>query len=134
MGDAPHGATVSAFLALSLEPPLVLVSLHHGSRVLAAARETGRFGINVLAHNQRELAMHFARPQAEKFAGIPWTLDRGVPRLSGPHGWLVATVERAISAGDHELLLGLIEHLEILRHDPLLYRRRRFATLVERGA
>lgn len=57
----PYGTTVSAFTSLSLEPPMLLVSLDRNSDLLAMIRRTGRFGLNVLASSQPELAMNFAR-------------------------------------------------------------------------
>ncbi|MDX6418298.1 MAG: hypothetical protein QOG28_2918, partial [Trebonia sp.] len=45
----PHGTTVSAFSSLSLEPPMILVSLDQNSDLLKIIQESGRFGVNVLA-------------------------------------------------------------------------------------
>src|SRR3954465_7893460 len=56
---APHGATVNAFTAVSLEPPLVLVSLDRRSR-LCALLEAAPFTVNVLEASQKDLALHFA--------------------------------------------------------------------------
>src|ERR1700727_787104 len=52
----PHGTTVSAFSSLSLEPPMILVSLDQNSDLLKIIQETGRFGVNVLAVGQQSLA------------------------------------------------------------------------------
>src|SRR5579871_3916094 len=69
----PYGTTVSAFASLSMEPPMVLVSLDLGSDLLALVRQTGRFGLNVLASSQTALALNFARKGgAGKFAGVAW--------------------------------------------------------------
>ena len=80
--DRPHGTTVSAFCSLSLDPPMVLVSLDRGSDLLAMVSESERFGVNVLAHDQGELARQFARKGADKFDGVEWDLHLGVPRLA----------------------------------------------------
>jgi len=56
----PHGTTVSAFVSLSMQPPMVLVSLDLGSDLLALIRQTGRFGLNVLSSSQTGLALNFA--------------------------------------------------------------------------
>ena len=52
----PHGTTVSAFSSLSLEPPMILVSLDQNSDLLKIIQESGRFGVNVLASGQQSLA------------------------------------------------------------------------------
>jgi flavin reductase (DIM6/NTAB) family NADH-FMN oxidoreductase RutF len=44
----PHGTTVSAFASLSMNPPMVLVSLDRGSELLSLIQESRRFGVSVL--------------------------------------------------------------------------------------
>lgn len=126
----PHGTTVSAFCSLSLEPPMVLVSLDRSSDLLAMVTDSGRFGVNVLAHDQDELARGFARKGADKFDGVEWDLHLGVPRLAGAATWLACRVEQLIEGGDHLVAYGLVEHAESTPGDPLLYRNRAFGTLV----
>lgn len=125
----PHGTTVSAFCSLSLDPPMVLVSLDRSSELLAIVTEARVFGINVLSDHQRELAVKFARKGSNKFEGVEWQLDRGVPRISGAATWLVCRLDQLHEGGDHLLVLGLVEHAESGPADPLLYRHREFGTL-----
>src|ERR1700755_804066 len=62
--DEFRGTTVNSFTSVSLQPPLVLVSLGRQTRAAAALRPGSPFAVNVLHHRQRELAMHFAgRPE-----------------------------------------------------------------------
>src|ERR1700753_941899 len=84
----PHGTTVSAFSSLSLEPPMILVSLDQNSDLLKIIQETGRCGVTVLASGQQSLATTFARKGADKFAGVAWYMDHGAPRLAGKGQWL----------------------------------------------
>src|SRR4051812_47150351 len=80
----PHGTTVSAFASLSMDPPMVLVSLDRSSDLLAVVRTAGRFGLNVLSSSQSTLALRFARKGGVgKFAGVRWDIEAGVPRLPG---------------------------------------------------
>ena len=58
--EAPHGTTVSAFMSLSLDPPMVLVSLDQRSSLLAQLEVGSPIGINVLSTNQGALARRFA--------------------------------------------------------------------------
>jgi flavin reductase (DIM6/NTAB) family NADH-FMN oxidoreductase RutF len=125
----PHGTTVSAFCSLSLEPPMVLVSLARSSDLLAIVTESRVFGINVLNHGQQDLAVNFARKGADKFDGVEWELDRGVPRLLGAATWLVCKLEQLHDGGDHLIAVGLVEHAESGPGNPLLYRRREFGTM-----
>ena len=125
----PHGTTVSAFSSLSLEPPMILVSLDLRSDLLRIIRETGRFGVNVLAVGQQSLATSFARKGTDKFEGVAWYMDHGAPRLAGKGQWLVCGTEQLVTAGDHVIIIGLVEHADTHSFEPLLYRQRSFGTV-----
>jgi flavin reductase (DIM6/NTAB) family NADH-FMN oxidoreductase RutF len=125
----PHGTTVSAFCSLSLEPPLVLVSLARTSDLLAIVTESRVFGINVLSDGQQDLAVNFARKGPDKFDGVAWELDRGVPRILGAATWLVCKLEQLHEGGDHLIAVGEVEYAESGPGNPLLYRYREFGTM-----
>lgn len=124
----PHGTTVSAFASLSLRPPMVTVALDRGSRVLSHITATGRFGVNVLARTQDDLALGFARRGADRFAGVGWDFDHGLPRLDSTPGWLACEVAQAVDGGDHLLLLGLVTYARTIPAAPLVYGHRTFGT------
>ncbi|RBM21523.1 flavin reductase [Prauserella sp. PE36] len=127
-GDRPHGTTVSAFASLSLEPPMVLAALDRRSELLALVRARGRFGLNVLASGQQALATRFARKGADKFQGVPWRTEHGLPRLPGVAGWLACRVHQLVSGGDHVIALGLVDAAQRLAVSPLTYHARGFGT------
>ncbi len=124
----PHGTTVSAFTSLSMGPPMILVSLDRGSDLLAIVRRTGRFGVNVLAHDQADLALRFARKGADKFDGVYWSDSAGLPRISGVSGWLACTSETLVDGGDHVVALGNIVATGATPAAPLTYHNRVFGT------
>jgi flavin reductase (DIM6/NTAB) family NADH-FMN oxidoreductase RutF len=128
-GQRPHGTTVSAFCSLSLEPPLVLVSLDRDSDLLRMVRQARRYGINVLSHDQEEIATRFARKGADKFADVPWVLDTDLPRLGGSASWIACRLHDLVDGGDHVIAVGFVEHAEASPTHPLLYRQRQFGTL-----
>lgn len=130
LDGVPHGTTVSAMMSVSLAPPLVGVGLDGGSTILSHARASGRFAINVLAHDQADVALRFAKklPSTEKFDGIDWSLDDGLPRIRGALSWMVCDVERAVDAGDHVLLLGRLVTGVATKAAPLVYAQRQFGT------
>ena len=126
----PHGATVSSLASLSLIPPLVSVAFDRSSMMLARVREAWRFGVNVLGHAQADLAMDFARrSSSDRFTGTDWFFDEGLPRLAGVPGWMVCDLHRAIEAGDHVLLFGLVRSAGTRPGvAPLVYAHRTFGT------
>jgi flavin reductase (DIM6/NTAB) family NADH-FMN oxidoreductase RutF len=126
--DGPHGTTVSAFASLSMNPPMVLVSLHRTSGLLAVIRLTMRFGVNILGSEHAHWARTFARKGGTaKFGTITWTLDSGVPRLPGT-GWLACRVADLIDGGDHVLILGDVAAAQAAGGPPLTYHGRAFGT------
>jgi flavin reductase (DIM6/NTAB) family NADH-FMN oxidoreductase RutF len=128
-GDGrPHGTTVSAFASLSMTPPMVLVSLDRGSDLLALVRRSGRFGLNVLGAHQTALALAFAKKGTDKFAGVVWDEEDGLPRLSGAVGWLSCDVTDLVDGGDHVVVLGAVRAAETAEGKPLTYHARVFGT------
>jgi flavin reductase (DIM6/NTAB) family NADH-FMN oxidoreductase RutF len=130
MVEVPHGTTVSAFCSLSLDPPLVLVSLGKDSDLLAIVRRTRRFGLNVLAGEQSEVGAAFARRGVDRFAGVPWQLSCGLPRLAGVASWVACDVAELIVAGDHVIVTGLPREVAHRDGPGLVYQHRRFGAFV----
>jgi flavin reductase (DIM6/NTAB) family NADH-FMN oxidoreductase RutF len=128
--ERPHGTTVSAFSSLSLQPPLVVVALGHGSRLHDLIPEVRAFGINVLAHDQHDLARTFARMDCDRFADVGWTRDHDLPRLHGAQSWFACRLHELQPGGDHSLLLGEVVSAHATDALPLVYRARRFTTVV----
>src|SRR5580692_6445409 len=57
-----HGMTANAFASVSLDPLLVLVCVDQRARTHAHLHAKKRFGVNVLAENQRAVSEYYARP------------------------------------------------------------------------
>ncbi|HYF27866.1 MAG TPA: flavin reductase family protein [Baekduia sp.] len=120
----PAGLTTNAVTSVSLDPLLLLVCFDEGSRTLPVVRETGRFAVNVLADDQRELAALFAskRVAREKFEHVTHAVAHGVPVLDGALAWLACDLRELHPAGDHVIGIGAVTHMDA-RDDgkPLLF-------------
>ena len=123
--DGPVGMTANAVCSLSLEPLLLLVAFDNEARTLPAVKETGRFGVNVLAAGQADLARLFASkaPEREKFAGVAHTVHDGIPVIEGVLAWVGCRLERLIPGGDHTIGIGAVEAAEAGRGEPLIWYR-----------
>jgi flavin reductase (DIM6/NTAB) family NADH-FMN oxidoreductase RutF len=123
----PVGTTASAVTSLSLDPPLVLVCLDRESVTLRAIRSRGSFVVNVLAAPQQHLSANFARRGlAAAWEGVRHrTGPTGSPRLHGVLAALECTVENRLPGGDHEIVIGRVQDVEIGDENaaPLLYFR-----------
>ena len=126
-GDVEYGMTVSAISSLSLEPPRLLVCLNVNSATQEAVRGAGRFGVNVLAEHQGDVADRFARSGPDKFAGVAVRQGRaGVPLLADALATVECRVTDAVTAGTHRVFLAEVIHAEAGQGSPLAYFRGRF--------
>lgn len=106
----PAGMTVNAFLSVSLQPPLVLVSVRKTSRFVEHVHLGDRCGINILSEQQRHLGPHFAS-QPEQEVEARFSDHAGTPLLDGSLAQIIARVVDIHPAGDHLLYIAAIEHL-----------------------
>jgi 3-hydroxy-9,10-secoandrosta-1,3,5(10)-triene-9,17-dione monooxygenase reductase component len=123
--SGPVGMTANAVASLSLEPLLLLVAFDNSARTLNVVRERRRFGVNVLAAGQEELARLFASkaPEDAKFAGVPHTVHDGIPVIDGVLAWVGCRLEQLMPGGDHTIGLGAVESAEAGEGSPLLWFR-----------
>lgn len=124
----PHGTTVSAFMSLSMDPPLVLVSLDRTSRLLGRMQPGSAIALNILGVQQHQLAAHFAGKSDDKFAGIRWNESHGAPVLEERHALSIGTVDSLVPAGDHVLVIVAVAYAEGGQGTPLTYWNRTFGT------
>jgi 3-hydroxy-9,10-secoandrosta-1,3,5(10)-triene-9,17-dione monooxygenase reductase component len=126
--SGPVGMTANAVASLSLDPLLLLVCFDNGARTLPVVRATGRFGVNVLAAGQEELARRFADKgdEALKFAGVAHFVDHGIPVLEGVLAWVGCALEQWVPAGDHTIGIGSVLAAEVGAGEPLVWFRGRY--------
>jgi flavin reductase (DIM6/NTAB) family NADH-FMN oxidoreductase RutF len=139
-GDRPHGITVNALSSVSLDPPLVLVALDRGRKIVPVVRTAGRFAVNVLSERQQALSDCFAGaavvPDRDAFCGADWHPgETGLPLLEGAIARLECTVTDIVAAGDHDLFIARVDAVttDPDHPAPLLYYRRRYLR-VERAS
>jgi flavin reductase (DIM6/NTAB) family NADH-FMN oxidoreductase RutF len=120
----PRGATMNAFTSVSLDPPLVLISVARSAK--SCAKLEGRpFTVNVLASDQLPVAMQFAGQPGGKL-GLRWARGGAAPHLSNALAWMECEPWRVYDGGDHVLYLGEVQRLECRKGEPLLFFRGSF--------
>ena len=108
-----EGMTINSFASVSLAPPLILWSIRDDARSADAFIGGPHFILSVLSASQRDLAMHFARPAPDKFAGWEQEFDAGIggcPKLLTSVATFECTTYSRYQEGDHTILLGRVEH------------------------
>ncbi|MDK1348931.1 flavin reductase family protein [Streptomyces sp. 378] len=131
------GMTATAFMSVSLDPPLVLVSLRDGSRMDELLEEQELWAVSVLSESQRHIAGRFAMKGRLSdrllFADIPYI--RGeyshAPLVGGALAVLECRTEQRVRAGDHTLVIGrvLTARAPSAEGGPLAYFRGRYRQL-----
>jgi flavin reductase (DIM6/NTAB) family NADH-FMN oxidoreductase RutF len=124
----PVGTTVSAFDSLSMDPPMMTVALQVGSYLLSHLTIGLPLGINVLTHEQEEVALRFASRNDHRFEGVPWSLTDGAPELEDIHAWIGLRVREMVRGGDHVVVVGDVISARQGGGRPLTYHDRTFGT------
>lgn len=124
-GDGVRGMTANSFTSLSLEPPLVMVSVDTRKRTHRLLADVGtRFAVSILGDTHREWADYFAGRRGDVqhlFDDVPhWCTEDGLPVIEGALGWLVARVSAVYPAGDHSIFVADVEELATGPSDPPL--------------
>jgi flavin reductase (DIM6/NTAB) family NADH-FMN oxidoreductase RutF len=124
-GREQLGLTVSSFASLSLEPPLVGVSISRQAAMHELLREAGEFALSVLAGGQEWVAQHFARgvPPIAMWRGIETESGQaGAPLVVGAVGWLECRLHSDVETGDHTLFIGEVVGVRLGEPAPPLVR------------
>jgi flavin reductase (DIM6/NTAB) family NADH-FMN oxidoreductase RutF len=116
-----HGMTANAFLSVSLDPPLVLVSLANGSRLHRLMAKSRRYGVSVLREEQESLSRHFAGEGTKASTEVPFLRQHDMPLVDGALAHLICMVVDVHGAGDHTLYIGEVEYVEYSSGSPLLF-------------
>ncbi len=118
------GLTLGSVVSLSLEPPLVGVSISRGAAIHEYLRRSDGFALSLLGEGQAALAQHFARgaPPLIAWVGIAMRAGSVAPLLAEALGWLECRHWAAFDTGDHTFFIGQVVHVEVGSLDaPLLY-------------
>ena len=126
-----YGMTCNSFNTVSLDPPLVLWSVRRASASHDAFVRGGGYTVSVLGADQEDIAHRFTRgTPAERFAGLPvMRLPTGRLVIEGAVAWFDCSLDKAIEAGDHDVLIGRVLEFASTSKDPLGYLRGEFRNL-----
>lgn len=132
-GGRTVGMACQSFMGVSLEPPLVLVSVMKTSRTLPHLKSEAGFAVSVLGEGDEAVSALAGSKAADKFEHIPMTTTRiGHQVLSDAPAWFACELEAWVDAGDHELLIGRVLEAGPATNDrrPLMFHEGRYASLV----
>ena len=122
----PAGMPLNSFTSVSLDPLIVLVSLGPGARTLDAVPRSGRFSISVLHRGQRQVALDFAERGTPFPAGHVRPAEAGQLVVRHALAELCCSVQGIVTAGDHDVVLGVVGSFSGGDGEPLVFHAGRF--------
>ena len=118
----PCGITANSFSSVSLEPPLVLWNVAKVSNSLQAFLDARDFAINVLAEDQRDLSVHFAKSDHTLFDSVEFAYsDKGVPILPNTLACFECSTYQIHDCGDHYIIIGEVKRFRFEDRHPLMF-------------
>ena len=126
----PHGMTANSLASVSLQPPLLSVSIDHGATMHDLITGADQFVVNVLSSHQEALSRRFADPHDDRFEGVGYHGGQhaGV-LLDGALAHIECVRHDMVEAGDHTIVIGRVVAGETAEGRPLLYYRGGYAAL-----
>ncbi|MPZ74235.1 MAG: flavin reductase [Nitriliruptorales bacterium] len=136
-GSQPVGMTVQSFASLSLDPPLCLLCPAKSSTSWPRIIRSGRFVINVLGAEHRDLSRQFAVSGGDKFRDVRWTASpaSGSPVIDRAIAWLECKSSAIHDGGDHHVAIASVVDARISQEEnvaPLIFFRGTFGAFTVR--
>jgi flavin reductase (DIM6/NTAB) family NADH-FMN oxidoreductase RutF len=126
-GD-PIGMTANSLSSVSLEPPLVLVSVENVHEMHTALMGATHWVFNILSSEQEALSRRFAGAEPNRFLGVSYhENDRGIAVIDGTVAHIECAKHAAVPGGDHTIFIGLVVGGDATDRRPLLYYRGGYA-------
>ncbi|SFL47324.1 flavin reductase family protein [Salibacterium qingdaonense] len=130
--DQVRGMTANAFMSVSIDPKLVLISVANKARMLDWIKQSGHFAVNILSESQQDKSMIFAgqlqdrEVEFERFEGLPVIEDSLVT--------LACDVYETHLAGDHTLFVGAVKNLQLQDRQPLTIYEGKYKDVSDKAA
>ena len=126
----PQGLTANAFMSLSLNPPLILISVDKGATCYSCFEAQNGFTVNFLSEEQEEISRRFATKGVDKFAGLNWKEgSNGAAILDGILGHVECKITQCYDGGDHTIVVGEIVDASAAGERPLLFFKGKYQKL-----
>jgi flavin reductase ActVB len=133
-GDSASGTlvalTVSSFVTLSFDPPLVMFAIQQSADSYTKMVESKAFGVSLLNVGQSSVAQRFARKGPEKTADMRFDCGArlGVPLIPAALAQIECLTNQIFLSGDHAIVVGLVEGASTRDGQPLLYYARQYGS------
>ncbi|MFE2722176.1 flavin reductase family protein [Kitasatospora sp. NPDC059327] len=131
----PVGLAVSSFVSISLDPPMVSISVARTSTTWPRLAQAPVLGLSVLSRDQATLCRRLASRAGDRFDGTAWqATPDGAVLVHDAALWLTARVSAVYDGGDHEIVLMRLLTAELFPGvEPLVFHTSQFRELTPHG-
>lgn len=128
------GLTVSSVCSVTDAPPTALFCINKNSHVHDIIKQNGKVCINVLSHEQEDLAKHFAAilesTMEERFNWDIWDIGEDEqPVLRGAISALQGNIVDTYAVGTHTIFVVELSHIDVEPNHSLVYFARQFKSI-----
>jgi len=132
--DQLHGMTVNSFTSVSLDPPIVSLTLANNTRTFGLIQKAGKFSISILKFDQKWISDRFAGKVPEssnRYANLDTiSMPGGQIAIANSIACLECSVRKFVNMHTSTLILGDVENtIEDKINKPLVYHNRGYYTL-----
>lgn len=124
-----HGMTANAFMSVSLDPKLIVISIGERANILSKIKDSGIFTVNILADDQKELSMNFAG-QLKETKEVSFARLNDMPVIDGAVAQIACEVSAIHVEGDHTLFIGRVKDVYLEEKDPLLFFNGKYRSMI----
>ncbi|MFI9625687.1 flavin reductase family protein [Streptomyces sp. NPDC052042] len=130
-GMEPVGFAANSFVSISLQPPMVAISVARTSATWPRLAAAPVLGLSVLSHGQGALCRRLASREGNRFDGVAWkATPEGAVLIEDAALWLTARVCATYDGGDHEIVLMELRTAELFSGvEPLVFHTSQFREL-----
>jgi flavin reductase (DIM6/NTAB) family NADH-FMN oxidoreductase RutF len=127
---SPNGLTANAFMSLSLDPPLVLISVDKSAQCYHCFESMNGFTVNFLSEEQENISRRFATKGIDKFAGLQWREGtNGAAILHAALGYVECRIRQCHDGGDHTIVVGEVVAAHASGGQPLIFFKGKYQRL-----
>lgn len=123
-----HGMTANAFMSISLNPKLVVISIGEKASMLKHIQQSGTFTVNFLSAQQQELSMLFAG-QIKEERHVTFGDLQGAPTIEGAIAQVSCEVASAYIEGASYIIYRTSKNIHLEDGEPLLFFNGRYGAL-----
>ncbi len=131
-----YGMTVNSLASVSLEPPILSLTLKRLTHTHELVERSGEFALTILSDSQKEISDRFAGKNPDirdRFEGVETeTLELNAPLIKGGLAYFNCRVISSQAIGENTLFIAeVVAAKEVHEGEPLVYHNRVFWKLVK---